>query len=148
MKKIAKTQTPENRPRVGIGIMIFKKGKVLLGKRKGSYASGEYCFPGGHLEYMESFKACALREIAEESGIKVKNLKFCYLSNMKDYAPRHYVLIGFVADWKSGTPKILEPDKYDSWDWYDTDKLPTPTFVGSSEILEGYKKKIFYRDAK
>lgn len=49
-------------PKVGIGVMIFKDGKVLLGKRKGSHGDGEYSFPGGHLNYMESFEDCAQRE--------------------------------------------------------------------------------------
>ena len=53
------------KPKVGVGIMILKNGKVLLGKRKGSHGEGEFAFPGGHLEYMESFANCAKREIAE-----------------------------------------------------------------------------------
>ncbi len=44
----------ENIPKVGLGIMIKKAGKVLMVKRKGSHASGQYAFPGGTLEYMES----------------------------------------------------------------------------------------------
>jgi hypothetical protein len=35
-------------PRVGVGIMIFKDGKVLMGKRKGKHGAGEYAWPGGH----------------------------------------------------------------------------------------------------
>ena len=61
--------------KVGIGIMIFKNGKILLGKIKGSHGEGEYAFPGGHLEYMESVKEGALRELEEECGIKIKNLR-------------------------------------------------------------------------
>ena len=45
-----------NEIEVGIGIKIFKGSKILLGKRKGSHGEGEYAFPGGHLEYMESIK--------------------------------------------------------------------------------------------
>ena len=97
---------------------------------------------------MESFKACALREIAEECGIKVKNLRFCYLSNIKRYAPKHYVHIGLVAEWKSGTPKVLEPDKCEEWNWYDPDSLPAPMFEASVTTLEDFKKCVVYRDAK
>jgi len=32
----------ENIPKVGVGVMIFKDGKILLGKRKGSHGAGEY----------------------------------------------------------------------------------------------------------
>jgi 8-oxo-dGTP diphosphatase len=137
----------ELRTRVGIGIMIFKEGKVLLGKRKTSHGAGEYAFPGGHLEYMESFEACALREIAEECGIEVTNLRFQYLANVKHYAPKHYVHIGLLADWKSGEPKVLEPEKCESWDWYDIDNLPSPLFLATEITIDSYKNGIPYRDA-
>lgn len=61
---------------VGVGVMIFDKdGMILLGKRKGSHGAGEYSFPGGHLEYGESFEECAKREVMEECGIEIKNLE-------------------------------------------------------------------------
>lgn len=139
---------PESKPRVGIGIMILKNKKVLLGKRKGSHGAGEYSFPGGHLEYMESFEECALREIAEECGIQIKNLRFIHLSNIKRYYPKHYVHIGLMADWKFGEPKVLEPDKCDSWDWYDLNNLPSPMFEASQTTIDAYKNKIIYLDSQ
>ncbi len=138
----------ENRPKVGIGIMIFKDGKILLGKRKASHGAGEYAFPGGHLEYMEGFEACARREITEETGIEVDNVRFQYLANVKEYAPKHYVHIGLMADWKSGEPKVLEPEKLESWGWYDMNKLPEPMFAACTHAIEAYKTKENYRDAE
>jgi len=116
-------------PSVGVGVMIFKDGKILLGKRKASHGDGEYAFPGGHLDYMESYEGCARRETKEETGIEIKNVRFQLLSNMKEYAPKHYVHIGMIADWSSGEPQVLEPEKSESWSWYSLDQLPRPIFV-------------------
>ena len=138
----------ETKPRVGIGIMILKDGKVLLGKRKGSHGSGEYAFPGGHLEYMESYKECALREIGEECGIQIKNLRFLYVSNIKRYAPKHYVHIGLIADWDSGEPQVLEPEKLESWGWYDLNDLPEPLFATIHDSIEAYKTGRTFWDAE
>src|SRR3989344_1660292 len=113
--------TEENRSKVGIGVMIMKEGKVLLGKRKGSHGEGEYAWPGGHMEYMESFADCARREVREETGMEIDNIRFLRLLNLKHYPPKHYVDLGFVADWKSGEPQTLEPDKTDGWTGYDMD---------------------------
>ncbi|MEK7610759.1 MAG: NUDIX domain-containing protein [Patescibacteria group bacterium] len=118
----------QQRPKVGVGIMIIKNGKVLLGKRKGSHGEGEFAFPGGHLEYMEGFADCARREAREECGIEIDNIRFQFIANVTKYAPKHYVHIGLVADWKSGEPKALEPEKSESWVWYDFDNLPDPIF--------------------
>ncbi|MEK6841001.1 MAG: DNA mismatch repair protein MutT, partial [Nanoarchaeota archaeon] len=41
------TNTSNNQVKVGVGVMIFKNGKILLSKRKGSHGAGEYAFPGG-----------------------------------------------------------------------------------------------------
>ena len=137
----------EDRPKVGVGIMIFKEGKILLGKRKGSHGSGQYAFPGGHLEYMEGFEECARREILEETGIKVKNVQFQYLANIKEYAPKHYVHVGLTADWKGGEPKVLEPEKLESWGWYDMSRLPKPMFFACILAIKHYKNKQIYRDS-
>jgi len=135
------------RPKVGIGVMILKDGKVLFGKRKGSHGEGEYAFPGGHLEYMESFEGCAKRETQEECGIEITNVRFQLLANVKRYAPKHYAHIGLVADWKRGEPKVLEPEKCESWGWYDLNALPEPLFGPCRTTVESYKNGGSYFDA-
>gem|GEM_PF-2646761 len=37
----------QDRPLTGIGVMIFRERKILLGKRIGAHGAGEYVFPGG-----------------------------------------------------------------------------------------------------
>jgi 8-oxo-dGTP diphosphatase len=140
-------QNKENRPKVGIGVMVIKDGKVLLGKRKGSHGQGEYAWPGGHMEYMESFEECAKREVMEETGIEIGNIKFLRLLNLKTYAPKHYVDIGLMAQWISGEPKIMEPEKCDGWAWYEMDNLPQPLFGTIESYIESYKTGRDYWDA-
>ncbi len=118
--------------------MILKEGKVLLGKRKNAHGAGEYAWPGGHLEYMESFEECAKREVREEAGIEVKNVRFLLLTNLKTYAPKHYVDVGLVAEWESGEPKVMEPEKLEGWSWYDMNNLPQPLFSTIPSYLEAY----------
>jgi 8-oxo-dGTP diphosphatase len=118
----------EKRPLVGVGVMVIKEKLVLLQKRKGSHGAGEYSFPGGHLEFGESISHCARREVAEETGLKIKNIRFLLVENILTYAHKHYLHIGLVADWQSGVPQVLEPDKSMSWDWYQMNHLPRPSF--------------------
>lgn len=133
--------------KVGIGVMIMKDGKVLLGKRKGSHGAGEYAWPGGHMEYMESFEGCAKRETLEETGMEIENVRFLRLSNLKTYAPKHYVDIGLIADWKQGEPKVMEPDKMEEWGWYDIDTLPSPLFATLPSYFEALKTGKNFWDA-
>jgi 8-oxo-dGTP diphosphatase len=131
-------------PRVGIGVLIFKKNKILLGKRKGSHGTGEYASPGGHLEYMETIEDCAKRETFEETGIKIKNIRFQFAANIRKYKPKHYLHVGVTADYKSGKVKIKEREKIESWDWYNLNKLPKPLFLMAKMAIEAYKKKKIY----
>ena len=127
--------------------MVFKDGKVLLSRRKSALGRGEYSFPGGHLELMESFADCVRREVAEETGIAVANVRFLRVGNVKRYAPLHYVNIGFVADWESGEPQTLEPEKAEPWAWYDLDELPSPLFEPTEGMIEAYRKEEPFNDA-
>jgi len=134
-------------PRVGVGVMILKDGKVLLGMRKGSHGAGELAFPGGHLEYMESFEECARRETLEECGIEIENIRFQFCSNLRQYKPKHYAHIGLIADWKSGEPKVLEPEKCEGWSWYDIDEVPEGSFGTTWLGIDSYKTGKNYYDA-
>jgi 8-oxo-dGTP diphosphatase len=124
--------------KAGIGVMIFKDGKILLGKRKNAHGGGDYAFPGGHLEYMESFADCARRETREETGMEIANIRFQYLYNLKEYAPKHYVHIGLTADWLAGEPQNSEPEKCEGWDWYDPKQLPEPMFAPARLGVEAF----------
>lgn len=139
-------KTDKQRPLPAVGVMIFKDGKVLIGKRYSSHGVGTWAFVGGHLEYGESFEKCVLREIKEECGVKVKNISFQCVGNIKKYN-KHYVLIGFIADWKSGEPKSLEPDKTADWQWFSLNKLPTLLFEASKVMIGLYKKGGIFYDA-
>ncbi len=58
---------------VGCGVLIEnEKGQVLLQKRSDT---GEWCVPGGALEPMETYEQAAARELREEVGINVSDLK-------------------------------------------------------------------------
>ncbi len=131
-------------PKVGVGVMILKDGKVLLGKRKGAHGAGDFAFPGGHLEHMETFEECALREVKEECGIEITNLRFQLVGNIKKFAPKHYVQITLIADWKSGEPKVLEPDRCEKWEWYDIDTVPENIMATNKISFESIKTGRIY----
>jgi 8-oxo-dGTP diphosphatase len=118
----------EKSVKVGVGVMIVKDGKMLLGKRKGKHVPGVYAWPGGRMELDESFEECAKREVMEETGMEIENIKFVSVFNIRSFKPDNYVNLTFVADWKSGDPVLKEPDKCEGWGWYDNDNLPEPLF--------------------
>lgn len=136
----------DNRPKVGVGIMIMKGAKVLLGKRKGAHGAGEYAFPGGHLKHLESFVDCARRETMEECGIEIRNIRFQYLANVIKYAPKHYIHIGLIAAWQSGEAEVREKDKAENWSWYNLGELPEPLFEMCKLAVDSYKNSQTYFD--
>lgn len=132
-------------PQPCVGVMIFKGDKVLLGKRSGKHANGEYSFPGGRIEYMESFKEAVKRETLEEAGIKIKNIKFLSVANIDRYSYRHDIGVSFYAEWEEGVPQTFPNERIGSWDWYDLDKLPEPIFYPTSITIDSFKTgKNFY----
>jgi 8-oxo-dGTP diphosphatase len=119
----------------------------LLGVRKGSHGAGESAFPGGHLEYLESFEDCARRETREECGLEIENVRFQFVANLRQYPPKHYAHIGLVADWKSGDPKVMEPEKCERWGWHDLDSVPDELFGAAWLAIAAYQTGKSYYDS-
>ena len=123
-------------PRVGVGVFIFKDGKFLMGKRVGAHGSGSWSVPGGWLEYAESFQDAAIREVKEETGLTITNVRFGALTN-NIFADEqiHSLTVWMTSDWESGIPTILEPDKFVEQRWVSFDELPEPLFLPWQELL-------------
>jgi 8-oxo-dGTP diphosphatase len=132
------------RPKVGIGVIVIKNGKVLLGKRRNSHGSGYWSFPGGHLEMFETFNTCAEREVMEETGLTINNMKYVAVTNdiFKD-EKKHYITIFIYACYKSGVLNNMEPEKCSEWDWFSWEDLPKPLFLPIENLIkQGFSPEI------
>ena len=72
------------RPKVGVGVLVVSGSSVLLGKRRGSAGAGTWATPGGHLEFGESWAQCAVREVQEETGLTVTDVRLGMVLNVVD----------------------------------------------------------------
>ncbi len=131
-------------PQTVIGVLVFKDGKVLLGKRKRSDGAGEYAGPGGRLRFGEALEECAARKVLEETGMKVKNVKIVALTNALHWKDAHYIDVEAVAEWQSGEPQVKDDTMIDNWEWYDVNDLPQPLIIGDKNGLEAIATGKFY----
>ncbi len=137
----------QQRPSVGVGVLIVKDNKVLLGKRKNAHGEGTWCPPGGHLEFGESFEDCARRETLEEAGINIKNIRLITATNDIFSKEKHYITLCFLADYDKGEVTIKEPEKCERWEWFAWDALPTPLFLPIENLIkEGFTLSIQRKD--
>ncbi|MFA5715520.1 MAG: NUDIX domain-containing protein [Candidatus Paceibacterota bacterium] len=140
---------------VGVGVMILKEDKVLLGRRSDdpekadSELSGEgtWTMPGGKMEFDESFEEAAMRETAEETGIVLdkKKLKLISLNNDKT-ENAHFITIGFLYENPDGEPKVMEPEEIVEWKWFNLNGLPLKMFFPSAKIIKNYLDNIIYKE--
>jgi len=127
----------EQRPKVGVGVMIFKDNKVLLGKRNDDaqkassdlHGEGTWTMPGGKLDFQETLINGAYREVLEETSIKINKDKLKVISVADEIVPdNHYVTVGFLCQDFEGEPKTMEPEEITEWKWYDLNNLPDNVF--------------------
>lgn len=132
--------------RVGVGIFVWKDDRFLMGKRRGSHGHDTWSIPGGHLEFGESFEECAKREVFEETGMLISNVRLLAVTN--DFFPKddkHYATVWVESDWKAKTPIIKEPDKWIDQQWHNFQTLPTPLFEPCWKNLKAEKPELFSR---
>src|SRR5580658_2031606 len=91
----ATTMVEHNITRVGVGVLVVRDGKFLLGKRLGKHMPGYYAAPGGHLEHGESFAACAKREVFEETGLEATSVRLLTVGNYL-FGDKHYIDIDVI----------------------------------------------------
>jgi 8-oxo-dGTP diphosphatase len=87
---------------LGVGALIFDRGRILLVERGKEPLKGYWSLPGGVLEIGEALEEGVRREVREETGLEVQPLGVLEIFEriMRDAqgaAEYHYVLIDYVC---------------------------------------------------
>ena len=126
---------------VGVGVLVVRDGKVLLGKRKGSHGAGTWSSPGGRLEFGESVEDCARRELLEETSLFLGPVSpGPYTNDVFAEVEEQYITVFVVAQETAGEPVNLEPHKCEGWSWFAWSELPSPLFAPVESLVStGYR---------
>ena len=98
------------KPMVAIGVVVFKEEQVVLIKRGQPPGEDTWSLPGGLVEVGEHLQEACLREVKEETGLKID----CYDAitvldriepDDKGSIRYHYVIIDFWGEAISGSIK-------------------------------------------
>ena len=133
------------------GVLVKRDdGKFLLVKKAnnaGPYA-GTYLTPGGGVETGESADSAVLRELYEETGVRVKNLKRTYfdddVTENWEGVKRHFIMLLYTADYESGEIQQTEgnDDEFEDVGWYSIDELKKMKLSSPLEKLLKFERII------
>lgn len=101
-------------------IVLIEKGNEILMARSPHFPPGVYGLVAGFVEMGESIEDAVHREVKEEVGIKVKNLRYF---GSQSWPFPDSLMIGFFADYASGEIEI-DGDEIEAAGWYAYDSLP------------------------
>ena len=95
------------RPVVGLGVVLFHDGHVLLVRRSKSPNAGRWSLPGGGQELGETAEAGARRELLEETGMTAGALTLVAHVDIIERDPDggvrfHYTILDFAGCWTGG----------------------------------------------
>ncbi len=101
-------------------IVLVERGNQLLMARSRHFAPGLFSVLAGFVEPGETLEEAVAREVKEESGILVKDIRYF---GSQPWPFPHSLMIGFTAKYAGGEI-ILEDSELEAAGWYTVDNLP------------------------
>lgn len=124
-------------PRVGVAAIITHNGRILLIRRKNVHGSGCWSTPGGHLDFGETPEQCAIREVQEEVGVEISNVRLVAFTNdFFETEGKHYLSLWMEGTLVSGEPKIAADYEVAEFGWFEWDSLPSPLFIPFDNLVK------------
>lgn len=131
-----------NYPRISPAIIvaIVRDGKILLAHNK-QFVNNMYSVIAGFLEPGETFEYCVKREVCEEVGIKVKNIKYF---GSQPWPFPNSLMVAFTAEYAEGEIEV-DGVEIDDAKWYSVEEIPRIPSTGSVAgklihwFIENYK---------
>lgn len=132
-------------PRINPAMMalVWRPGELLLA-RAPSHAPGRYTALAGFVEAGESIEECVHREIAEEVGVQVQDLRY-YGSQSWPFP--HSLMVAYTARWAGG-PIVPQESEIEDARWFAVDALPPvpPRFSISGHLIDDTARRIAARE--
>jgi ADP-ribose pyrophosphatase YjhB (NUDIX family) len=119
------------------GALVTRDRQVLLGRRAIEPGKGMWDIPGGFLEPWEHPADAAIREVAEETGLRVLTTKLLTVV-MDTYQDQFYTLnVYYLADIVDGQP--CAADDLEELRWFTPASLPADfAFAHCRRVLEAW----------
>ena len=118
---------------------VEKDGMLLMGHGV-NFQPGMYSVLAGFVEPGETLEQTVEREIYEESGVRVKNIR--YFGSQPWPFPSS-LMLGFQCDWESGEP-VPDGEELDSVRWFRPEEVPLmPQSVSiSRQIINDWLRRV------
>lgn len=130
---------------VGGGVLIFNDNEEVLLLKRGTASKNEVGFwqkPGGAINFGEKVVDAMIREVLEETGLKIEIWGYLpHSDHIIKAESQHWVGFNYLARWVSGIAQIMEPDKCEKLGWFALDELPVGISQTTIEAIESYSQE-------
>lgn len=134
--KICPTCNLRHYPRISPCIIVsVKKGNKLLLARGSQMQTDMHSNIAGFVEAGETLEQAVAREVREEVGIEVKNIRY---ASSQPWSFPHQLMVGFFADYDGGelTPAPGEIEEAAWWDIDNLPNIPSPVTISGQIIRQ------------
>ncbi len=150
MKTASDDRRYPTRPLIGVGALIFQRGRILMAQRGKEPMKGSWSLPGGLVEVGESLGDAVRREVREETGLEVRpsGILEVFERIMRDAAGApeyHYVLIDYICRVTGGS--LRAGDDVSDVEWFRRRDLAGLSITGGTlaVIEKGFRERRKYR---
>lgn len=118
-------------PWMCVAVFVRHRNRYLIGTRyvkTTALGVHEQCVPGGKVDWMETLEEAARREVYEETGLRVENLRQLGISDSMragwDRIGWHFCTVFYEGDVVDINEfKVTEPEKQGDWKWLTADEI-------------------------
>lgn len=125
-----------NRPVVCVGALVWGPGERVLIVRTTKWR-GLWGVPGGKVEWGETLEEAVMRELREETGLILTDVRYAQTQEAvlspEFHQPAHLLLVDFFA--RTDTEAVMPNEEIEEWAW-------VPLAEAATSLLNTYTRTL------